>query len=116
MSVRKRMWKTGLLLSAALAFTTSSVDARQFNSLGVGNTSCGQWLQSQGWTRAVYTGWVQGYLTAYNIYGGGDGNVTRGTDVAGYVAWVDNYCSANPLEDLRSAADRLIGAFQKRQK
>lgn len=57
---------------------------------------------------------MQGFLTAYNYYGPGNGHANAGTDNAGREAWIDNYCRTRPLESLEKAANQLIDALEKR--
>ena len=35
-------------------------------------------------------------------------NLAEGTDADGVFAWIDNYCSAHPLETIYSAAEALV--------
>lgn len=59
--------------------------------------------------------WVFGFLTAYNVYvphSGGD--IARGADTEAVLAWVDNYCRANPLRPLLTAVTELIRELGQR--
>ena len=76
-------------------------------NLGEGTGSCGDWLadrRSASRTPESYqTAWVDGYLTG--VQDGSEGltqNQTRDSD--GRSAWIDNYCQANPLDNLLRAA------------
>ena len=54
--------------------------------------------------------WVLGYVSAANIHAGADFLVGR--DAKGLIKWVDEYCSAHPLDNSRRAADELIKTLQ----
>jgi len=79
-------------------------------NLGAGTFSCGQWVEER--EAASRTGyfinaqWVNGYLT-----GRQDGSFSlteqQVSDVAARSVWLDNYCQANPLDELLAAARGL---------
>ena len=85
--------------------------------LGAGPTSCGAWTQDhksnpkspKGYAEDI---WVTGYITAMNLWylprdRGISRNLAEGTDVDGLAGWIDNYCSANPLDNIADAAEAL---------
>jgi hypothetical protein len=96
-----------------------SVSAKAAMILGPGITSCGTWAQERR-DRAqsnslMNEAWVLGYLSAYNTYGPkATGHVSKGTDANGLLAWIDNYCSANPLKEIFDATEALILELEKR--
>ena len=81
--------------------------------LGAGNSSCGTWLDNREaddddpWETIIDSQWVNGYLT-----GRQDGEASglteqQTSDAAARNIWLDNYCQANPLDDLTDAARGL---------
>ena len=99
------------LLTIAVAIWCTAALAQESTAvLGNGTISCGKWLQdNQGWPAIANKAWVLGYLTGANAYNSiNDRDISAGKDTAALTAWIDNYCRANPLEDLRSAAHHLI--------
>lgn len=84
--------------------------------LGEGTLSCGRWMAD----RKTYDmwladmAWVEGFLTGYNDFVPGAGNITAGTDVAGMEAFIDGYCANHPLNSLANSAEALIAAFLRR--
>ncbi len=106
------MFTTGLLMSVA----TASAQTKYF-VIGSGTESCGQRLQpSNPYVYHYQDMWIQGYLSAYNYYGPGDGHIQAGTKPSGYFAWIDNYCRTNSLDDIETATRELIKEFEKRKK
>jgi hypothetical protein len=78
--------------------------------LGAGSQSCGQWVEERGtdsYAELVHTSWVTGYLTGYQD--GGPVSLTdqQTSDNAARSAWLDNYCQANPLDNLLAATRGL---------
>ncbi|MBX9730961.1 MAG: hypothetical protein K2X59_06515, partial [Sphingomonas sp.] len=61
--------------------------------------TCGQWTSDKAqdsWQYTIDQAWVGGVLSGYNAARGGD--ITSTTNGAGAYAWMDNYCTANPLD------------------
>ncbi len=86
---------------------------------GQGTNSCGRWLEERkkdSLESATLTVWVVGFLTAYNVYVAPSGDVLEGTDVDGAVAWIDNYCTAHPLETVASASEALVRALAPKRR
>jgi hypothetical protein len=110
------MIKVLLTVAAFATFISASAQARSdktghYTVLGNGNSSCGQWIadrKENGWLARMDETWVQGFLTAYNLYDTGPDNVTKGIDSAGVNTWIDNYCAEHPLDSTESAAQALI--------
>jgi hypothetical protein len=102
----------------SLLLSSSAAHSRGFIILGQGNVSCGKWTdgrRTNGASALGYSSWVLGYLSAYNSYAlKHSSDITQGTDNSGVLAWIDNYCRDNPLENIRSATDALIIELQKR--
>jgi hypothetical protein len=78
-------------------------------------TSCGAWTQARQ-ARTLKAGlsaqWIAGWLSGRNVEGSPDFLV--GTDFDGLMAGIDNYCQANPLDTVGTAAFRLMAELQSR--
>lgn len=80
--------------------------------------SCATWTAQR---RANYhephlMGWVLGFITGLNAYGPNNGNIAPGTNASGLIGWIDNYCSANPLDSVTTAAFKLVDELQARSR
>ena len=87
----------------------------QYEILGYGNNSCGTWTKHRkagAWYGTA--GWVLGIVTGYNAYTDGVYNIAEGTDNQGLLAWIDNYCSSNPLEKVLAATNALVEHLKTR--
>lgn len=94
-------------------------DGATYAVMGAGNVSCGTWTQERKSQTVLdqivhleRESWMLGYITALNSwYLPDDRGVVRdlaeGTDNAGLMAWIDNYCAAHPLNALTEAAIHL---------
>ena len=56
--------------------------------------------------------WVLGYVTAYGSYGN---DSFRKTDPDAMTGWIDNYCRANPLDNVEVAAQKLVEALKAKK-
>jgi len=76
--------------------------------LGSGYISCGQWLESRGDTSLhnQYKQWVFGFVSGSN-YNSNQGQ-SQPPDLAAAVAFIDQYCTNNPLHYLPFAAAALV--------
>jgi hypothetical protein len=81
------------------------------NFVVVGMATCGKWHEaSRGRDvqsrvdRNWYVGWLEGYISGVNSQSAQDARV----DAPGIKAYVDLYCTNNPLHRLAQAADALI--------
>jgi hypothetical protein len=105
-----------LLIAAVLALLPFSAHAGKM-IIGYGNSSCGAWTQahsSQGSSFGFDT-WLMGYLSGVSVWTDG-ADWLVGTDFIGNVAWVTNYCRANPLDTIGTAAQKLVMSLQERKK
>ena len=95
---------------AAIGLTLFSMGAGASLILGPGAASCGTWIadRQRNEARSVLNqSWVQGYVTAYNVYKSEDGT-PKPMDSRAMMVWIDNYCDANPQKDISDAAKALI--------
>lgn len=79
--------------------------------LGPGAASCGTWAadRQRNEARSVLNqAWVQGFVTAYNVYGPTRDGMSRPMEPRALIVWVDNYCDANPQKDIYDAARALV--------
>jgi hypothetical protein len=85
--------------------------------LGVGTSSCGVWTRARAGTdfdldKAAISSWLLGYVTAVNFWTTASsrksGGVSEGYDNEALLAWVDNYCKANPLQTIEKASGNLL--------
>lgn len=75
-----------------------------------GNASCGDWIAERKAPAAdadVGLAWVLGYLTGIEEGRESRRIQFRHPDADAIAAWVDNYCQANPLDNLFQAAAKL---------
>lgn len=87
-----------------------------------GNLDCGTWTKDRKNPQSVLTQinqvWVSGYVTALNIVL----NQQIKVDVFGNIQsieqiymWIDNYCKANPLEDVGLGIFTLANELKKKK-
>jgi len=99
-----------LLILAVFAVAPSS--AQEYTAIGLGNSSCGSWTAARRDKVALpYQQWVIGFLSGIGYakpYAGLD--PLKGLDGNAVYAWVDNYCGANPLNDISVAGNSFIWA------
>lgn len=96
----------------------TSPDRPPISIVGIGNHSCGQWLEAQrdDGSRGAYYAWLGGFITGVNAGGARSyGNITDGTDFTGMATWIDNRCAANPLDEISSAALALAAELIRRK-
>jgi len=86
-----------------------------YEVLGVGTLSCEVWTKDRtdrsSESHFINGAWVQGYLTAVNVFGDGPSHIAKGTDADGIMAWIDSYCAQHPAESLTVAAKALVLAI-----
>jgi hypothetical protein len=73
-------------------------------------TSCGSWApaqQTQPARAVLLKAWVIGFLSGINL-ASDKPDALMGTDYHGAMAWLDNYCKANPLSTITEASLKLI--------
>lgn len=84
---------------------------------GFGTQSCGRWTQERRsadqyvkLTRAGLESWAMGFISG----AGYAGETMRNSDADAMLAWMDNYCAANPLDYVSTAAEHLIQELRVR--
>nr|WP_181377810.1 hypothetical protein [Polaromonas sp. W9N]AWD72382.1 hypothetical protein pW9NP1_p003 [Polaromonas sp. W9N] len=93
-----------VLLVLTLTITTMNAEAVQIR----GARSCGQWISDKGTEQLTVPNrtWALGFLSGMAFSSGKD--VVRGTDNETIFLWIDNYCRANPLQDIIGAVENLF--------
>jgi hypothetical protein len=102
---------SALLLAASVAWAQDN--PLRITIIGGGIASCGTWTQARQ-ARAASApsleGWIVGFASATNLTASRD--LLKGMDYDGVVAWVDQYCRANPLHQVSTAAVQLMEALR----
>ena len=105
-----------LLIAAAAAFSGAVMVIPSAHAISIynpGTESCGSWTAAQDSVpRGLKVAWLVGFVSGYNWYRPGE-DVT--SDPHGLVAWVDNYCLANPLDLIARAAGRLVDGLRRQR-
>ena len=94
-----------------LAFLLAIAEPTSAQVLGYGTNSCGSYVatRSQPVARDVYITWLTGFLTEFNISNRqGILDASAHTDGLGIQAWLDTYCTANPLVPFATASLALL--------
>jgi hypothetical protein len=84
--------------------------------LGNGSDSCGAWqderrsmivTQHPSPKLSAESQWILGFVTAANLSLAPNIDLNEGMNDQRMMAWIDNYCSSHPLENLGTAAVNL---------
>ena len=71
---------------------------------GVGKKSCFGYSQAVAGNEIVkYKHYMQGFLTAYNIFTENTYNITGKMNENQIVEWINNYCEENPMSSFENA-------------
>ena len=110
------------LLAMVLAGTmipVASGSDREGNYHTVGGRTCDAFLkvrQDKGVSGALRNAaWVGGYLSAYNRLQPDTVNILGATDLDGALAWIENWCRANPRQGEAKALEALTEALYPRR-
>lgn len=98
-----------LLFATEAIAQSHAPDAASYMLIGQGNQSCGTWTAARRERNALgHEQWVVGFLSGVGYMGLTGGglpyNPLRGVDADAVWAWIDNYCSARPLDRIKDAA------------
>lgn len=101
-----RWLPVGLLLAATAIFSHSAT-LPQITTVGGGSDPCRKWTEAQKepGTRHQYQQWLFGFVSGYNWRD--PSRQIEPENVATLLAWVDNYCKANPANPIYLAAGNL---------
>jgi len=97
----------GLAIAVTLLISSAEAAAQPgtYRLIGSGTLSCGSWTalrrQGQAWLAEQ---WILGFLSGVGYKGAGVHDPLNGLDAKAVWAWMDNYCQANPLEQIAEVA------------
>jgi hypothetical protein len=102
-----------VVVTIAIIGFTSSVLAETMPILGPGATTCGTWTQDRK-TDQYFSqlGWALGFISSYNHYM--NKNIFGNADAQAIAGWIDNYCTANPLDTIYAASVELVRELGRR--
>jgi len=106
-----------ILAAIALWLLPLQVIAEQRPVLGQGNISCSSWLegrQTDSPSAESRTGWVLGFMSAFNQYGAQGADVSEGKSTEELMSWIDNYCRKHQDDHLHMASQAFIDDFRQR--
>lgn len=108
--------KNNFSLSAmTFALSLMACDASASTVIGAG--SCEQWLDAQNKPseRAIYTIWLNGYLSGANVMYGEmlDRDFIKNSDKISIVDWTDAYCQKYPKSKLDDSAKALVNVLKR---
>lgn len=106
----KKLLRTFVIATAALC-----VNLQAGSTVLMGSRPCGSWVKEkeQNIPRLAGGAWLTGYLSGLAFGSGKD--VLRGADAASIKLWIDNYCQANPLDNVDDAANALFFELARRK-
>jgi len=102
---------------AALILTLMVGNA--YSVIVMGARSCGDWIKNKpigldkNWARVVSEAWLVGYLSGMASSSGKD--ILRDMTASSIFVWMDNYCQANPLDDLDDGGSKLMAELVRRK-
>lgn len=79
-----------------------------------GADSCADWTAERAGKRQGLQGWLLGWVSGQNVFGQNNGDVSNGASAEGLLGWMDNYCKANPLDSMATAAMKLSKELEAR--
>jgi hypothetical protein len=100
-----------VVIALLTSIGTSAAAGNGGSVFGVGNASCGHWTEARKMHMAnVEEQWVAGFLTGTNgiLFTDMHVEILDDMDASGLFAWIDNWCSANPLNHIAHAASTLM--------
>ena len=99
------------------AFSIGSARAQEYTAIGAGADSCGTWTANRsspnGNERIAGDQWVLGFLSGIGFMGDMTIDPLNGMDAQGVWAWIDNYCRANPIDEIADAAGKFYLAHPR---
>jgi hypothetical protein len=111
------MLAAAMLAAASGQAAAEANDDSPWTSIGQGNRSCGSWTQVRSTKSAqngLYAQWLAGFVSGVNWAITDPPDILTGMDFEALAAWVDNYCKANPIERVSTAAIMLVQELQAR--
>jgi len=112
-------WKTGILLSMAMATGASDASDADGNYVvwGAGATSCNTYLTARETDADLskHKGFLMGYLTAYNAMTPDTVRISGNSDLNDLLAWLDDYCDGHRLDSFERAIKHLLQDLEPRK-
>ena len=112
----KKLLLLVLLLTSTLAW--SADESEKYRTMGV--RSCEIYVRAQcenSWSKITIEAWIAGYITAYNYQTPNTYDIRANGDLDSIMLWLDNWCRANPREDLAGGMEVLTEElYPKRHK
>lgn len=101
-----------------MALLTGPLNAQEgIAVIGYQSVSCGTWTKDRrehSVALGAYEGWIEGFLSGLAFTKWPAQNPLVGIDTDAAFAWVDNYCSAHPLDTLSVATFALMKELSSR--
>jgi hypothetical protein len=108
----------GLLIGSGATFAF-----RTYTVYGFGTKSCGKWTEAvtaaslrrdiaDRYIDMANEQWIAGFVSGAGYT---DSKAFRDADIEGIRAFVNNYCTAHPLDKMGDAAEKLIEELEKKR-
>lgn len=103
---------------AAILYQQSSTAMQRgaFTQYGNYKVSCGTLTSSSGLQKEAYKAWLMGFVSGAGYGYSMSGTTLAETDYNGGAAWIEKYCSENPLDEITSAAIALVKELAARRR
>jgi hypothetical protein len=107
-----------IALAFALASAVASPKASGVVVYGFPESdSCATWTTNRaggGYHPQEFTGWILGFVSGFNAFGPGNGDIAPSVRAHGLLGWIDNYCKDNPLDPVTTAGFKLVAELKRR--
>ena len=114
----RSLTKIGLaVLGIVAALSLWPPQASAFKLIGAGTDACATWTADRrtpdGKAALQDAQWVVGYLSGIGYEGPSDVDPLNGVDAEAVWTWIDNYCRAHPMDEIRAAAEAFFHAHPR---
>jgi len=97
----------------AMLLWPACAEAKRFKAVGAGSLTCKVWTKDRtedpdGHDAVALAQWVQGFVSGYNLYGPGSGDLTLGMKHAEILSSIDIYCKNHPDAEVGRAAAQFV--------
>jgi len=107
----------GIAVAAAALVWAEPAEAQTYVTIySIGSLSCGDHLRTYypgPQDREYLKAWLAGYLSGYNVYTMTT-SILGSADIESAMAWLDNYCRANPLNGVPMGIHALVETLKGR--
>lgn len=109
--------RNALAVLMTLAAMSGAWAADKNSQYGMLTDTCGEYAKDRAKNRTLrYTSWISGYVTAYNAVSPDTYNILGQSNVKSTMQWLDDWCKANPKDNLAVGMSALMGELRpKRQ-